>query len=44
MKALVAGKHILLEKAIASTVEETKAMFDLAEHKGLILMEGFHYQ
>jgi hypothetical protein len=44
MKALAAGKHVLLEKPIASTVEETKAMFDLAERKGLVLMEGFHYR
>jgi predicted dehydrogenase len=28
MKALAAGKHVLLEKPIASAVEETKAMFE----------------
>ncbi|KAJ3523115.1 hypothetical protein NMY22_g11593 [Coprinellus aureogranulatus] len=44
MKALEAGKHVLLEKPAADTVEETKAMFELAEKKGLVLLEAFHYR
>jgi predicted dehydrogenase len=44
MKALVAGKHVLLEKPSADTVEETRAMFKLAEEKGLVLLEAFHYR
>lgn len=44
MKALTAGKHVLLEKPSANTAEETKAMFELAERKGLVLLEAFHYR
>ena len=43
MKALQAGKHVLLEKPSANTAAETKVMFDLAEKKGLVLLEAFHY-
>lgn len=44
MRALQAGKHVLLEKPSAHTTNETKAMFALAEKKGLVLMEGYHYK
>jgi predicted dehydrogenase len=44
MKALAAGKHVLLEKPAANTAEETRKMFDLAESKGLVLLEAFHYR
>ncbi|KAJ7825727.1 NAD(P)-binding protein [Mycena olivaceomarginata] len=44
MKALAAGKHVLLEKPAANTVEETRKMFELAETKGLVLLEAFHYR
>lgn len=44
MKALAAGKHVLLEKPSADTAEETRQMFDLAERKGLVLLEAFHYR
>jgi len=44
MKALAAGKHVLMEKPTADAAEETKAMFELAEGKGLVLLEAFHYQ
>ena len=44
MKALLAGKHVLVEKPSACTAEETRAMFALAEKKGLILMEAEHYR
>nr|GAT50766.1 NAD binding rossmann fold oxidoreductase [Mycena chlorophos] len=44
MKALAAGKHVLLEKPAANTVEETRAMFELAEEKNLVLLEAFHYR
>jgi predicted dehydrogenase len=42
MKALAAGKHVLVEKPAANTAEETRAMFELAERKGLVLMEAMH--
>ncbi|KAF5383625.1 hypothetical protein D9615_003556 [Tricholomella constricta] len=44
MKALAAGKHVLLEKPPADTAEETRQMFELAEKKGLVLLEAFHYR
>ncbi|TFK39890.1 hypothetical protein BDQ12DRAFT_734614 [Crucibulum laeve] len=44
MKALAAGKHVLLEKPSADTAEETRLMFELAERKGLVLLEAFHYR
>ncbi|KZV62812.1 NAD(P)-binding protein [Peniophora sp. CONT] len=44
MKALAAGKHVLLEKPSADTADETRTMFAFAEQKGLILLEAFHYR
>ncbi|KAJ3812505.1 NAD(P)-binding protein [Lentinula aff. lateritia] len=44
MKALLAGKHVLCEKPMADTADEVKQMFDLAEKKGLVLLEAFHYR
>ncbi len=39
-RCLVAGKHVMVEKPLASTVEECKALVELAERRGLILMPG----
>ena len=44
MKALAAGKHVLLEKPSANTAEEARKMFAFAEEKGLVLLEAFHYR
>ena len=44
MKALSAGKHVLLEKPSADRVSETREMYDYAEKKGLVLLEAFHYR
>jgi predicted dehydrogenase len=44
MKALAAGKHVLLEKPSANTAEETHKMFAFAEEKRLVLLEAFHYR
>ncbi|KAF4610430.1 hypothetical protein D9613_007038 [Agrocybe pediades] len=44
MKALKAGKHVLNEKPSADTAAETRAMFDLAEEKGLVLLDAYHYR
>ncbi|KII87474.1 hypothetical protein PLICRDRAFT_55428 [Plicaturopsis crispa FD-325 SS-3] len=44
MKALAAGKHVLLEKPTADVTEETRTMFAFAESKGLVLLEAFHYR
>ncbi|KAJ8509402.1 hypothetical protein ONZ45_g8427 [Pleurotus djamor] len=44
MKALAAGKHVLLEKPSANTAEEARIMYDYAEAQGLVLLEAFHYR
>lgn len=44
MKALAAGKHVLLEKPSGNTAEETRRMYSLADQKGLVLLEAFHYK
>jgi predicted dehydrogenase len=44
IKALMAGKHVLLEKPSANTAEETRKMFALAAEKKLVLLEAFHYR
>lgn len=37
-KALLQGKHVLLEKPMTATVQEAEILIDLAEQKGLLLM------
>lgn len=37
-KALMAGKHVLLEKPMTSSVEEAKELIEIAKSKDLILM------
>jgi predicted dehydrogenase len=44
MKALAAGKHVLLELPSANTAEETRKMFAFAQEKSLVLLEAFHYR
>ncbi|MGB0887832.1 MAG: Gfo/Idh/MocA family protein [Vicingaceae bacterium] len=43
MKALEAGKHILIEKSLAMNYESAKKMVDLARQKGLLIMENFMF-
>jgi predicted dehydrogenase len=40
MQCLEAGKHILVEKPMATTVEEVRQIGELAEEKGLVAMVG----
>lgn len=40
-KALLAGKHVLLEKPFTRTLAEAQELFDLAREKGLML-QGYH--
>jgi len=40
MKVLELGKHVLVEKPMATTFEEVQQIGDLAEEKGLIAMVG----
>ncbi|MAS91641.1 MAG: oxidoreductase [Verrucomicrobiales bacterium] len=37
---LNAGKHVLVEKPISDSVDDAKAMIDLAQEKGLVLQVG----
>ncbi|WP_439882570.1 Gfo/Idh/MocA family protein [Pontibacter sp. MBLB2868] len=37
-KAIAEGKHVLLEKPMASSVEEAEMLINLAEQKGVLLM------
>ena len=40
MKALLAGKHVLCEKPVASSASEYKKMIDLAKAQGKYIMDG----
>ncbi|KZW02292.1 NAD(P)-binding protein [Exidia glandulosa HHB12029] len=44
MKAIAAGKHVLLEKPSCNTAAETRRVFEYAEEKGVIVLEAFHYR
>ncbi|KIM21612.1 hypothetical protein M408DRAFT_333358 [Serendipita vermifera MAFF 305830] len=44
MKALKAGKHVLLEKPSSNNSEEMRQMVELAKEKNLVLLEAFHYR
>jgi len=44
MRALQAGKHVLVEKPCANTAAEARTMFEYAASKGLVLLEGYHYR
>ena len=41
-RCLEAGKHVLIEKPFASTLEECKALIELADNRDLILTPGTH--
>ncbi|MCB0828454.1 MAG: Gfo/Idh/MocA family oxidoreductase [Solirubrobacterales bacterium] len=42
--ALEAGKHVLCEKPMTPTRKEAEELFELAEERGLSLMEAFMYR
>jgi xylose dehydrogenase (NAD/NADP) len=44
LRALEAGKHVLAEKPYTRTPSEVEEAFDLAESRGLILMEAFMWR
>lgn len=39
-KAILAGKHVLVEKPFTLTVKEAEALLDLPRHRGQVLMVG----
>ncbi len=43
-KAAESGKHVLVEKPAAMTVEETQYMIDVCRQHGVLFMEAFMYQ
>src|SRR4030042_737060 len=40
MKALETGRHVLVEKPLATSVQECETLLRMAEDKGLVLMVG----
>lgn len=44
MKALKGGKYVLLEKLATNTADEASQIYALAERKGLVVLEAFHYR
>ena len=44
LRALGAGKHVLVEKPFASRVHEVERCFDAAEERGLVLSEAFMWR
>ncbi|HEX8996323.1 MAG TPA: Gfo/Idh/MocA family oxidoreductase [Ktedonobacterales bacterium] len=44
IRALRAGKHVLCEKPLGLTVDETRRMFDVSAESGALLMEAFMYR
>ena len=44
LRALAAGKHVLCEKSLGGTLEETREMVALASERGLALVENFQFR
>lgn len=44
LKAIQAGKHVLVEKPMALTVADIEAMEAAAKEQGVVVMEGFMYR
>ncbi|UPK90497.1 hypothetical protein LCI18_001432 [Fusarium solani-melongenae] len=43
LKALGAGKHVIMEKPFASNVKELEALYQLADSKGLLILEAYRH-
>lgn len=42
--SLKSGKHVLVEKSMTCSYEETKYLNELASERGLVLVENFHFR
>lgn len=42
MKALKAGKHVLLEKPATDTEDEAREIYEYAQKQNLVVLEAFH--
>ncbi|KAI0635938.1 NAD-P-binding protein [Trametes polyzona] len=42
MRAVEAGKHVLVEKPFTDTAEEARQLFAAAEKKGVVILEAMH--
>ncbi len=43
-KSILAGKHVICEKPLTMNAQQTKEIMDLAEEKGIKVMEAFMYR
>ncbi|KAF5597486.1 oxidoreductase yulF [Fusarium subglutinans] len=43
IKALNAGKHVIMEKPFASNMKELEALYELADSKGLFILEAYRH-
>ncbi len=44
LKALEAGKHLLIEKSISCSIDETKLIVDCARQRNLLVLENFMFE
>lgn len=44
IRSLETGLHVLVEKSLACTYQQVNELIDLAESKGLVLMESFQFR
>ena len=44
IKAMEAGKHVLCEKPLTSNADEARAVAEVAERTGKVLVEAFHWR
>src|SRR6478752_635190 len=43
IKSLNAGKHVIMEKPFASNMKELEALYELADSKGLFILEAYRH-
>jgi len=43
-RCITAGKHVLVEKPVASNADEALVLVESARERGVVLFEGYHYR